>query len=81
MKRENFERASAINEEIKRLQAIDKVLINAASHQNRLGAVYVDCYGHFEVLSDTDVPPLILAKFRQIIADEALKLDKEFEEL
>ena len=81
MKRENFKRAMVIDEEIKRLQAIDKVLINAASHQNRLGAVSVDCYGHFEVLSDTDVPPLILAKFRQIIADEALKLDKEFEEL
>jgi meiotically up-regulated gene 157 (Mug157) protein len=81
MKRENFERASVINEEIKRLQAIDKVLINACSNRNHLGAVSVDCYGHFEVLSDTDVPPLILAKFRQIIADEALKLDKEFEEL
>ena len=81
MKRENFERATIINEEIKRLQSIDRLLINAASDRNHLGAVAVDCYGHFEVLSDTDVPPLILAKFRQIIADEALKLDKEFEEL
>lgn len=81
MKRENFERASAINKDIKRLEEIDRVLVKSFSNGNTLGAVHVDCYNHFEVLDSVLLTQTVLSKFRQILADEILRLDKEFEAL
>ena len=81
MKREQLERANKIEAEIKRLQELDKVIIQSCNGVHKLAAVSTDCYGHFEVLSETTIPPIILAKFRQIIADEVVKLDEEFESL
>lgn len=81
MKRENFERAVALNDRVKRLQAIDKLLINSASGRHTLAAIDTDCYGKVEVINQESLPMDILNKFRRVLAEEVLELDKEFETL
>lgn len=81
MKRENFERAAIIDNSVKQLMRIDKLLTNASAGRHRLAAVDIDCYDKATMLCDELLPPMILAKFRQVLADEILKLDKEFESL
>jgi hypothetical protein len=81
MKREQLEKANKIDSEIKKLTQLDNILTSAASGQNTLAAINRNCYGEVTVVSDVNIPPIILAKFRQVIADEAIKLDKEFESL
>ena len=82
MKREQLERANKIDAEIKRLKELDNLLVTASTGGNHtLAAADIDCYNHFTILKSCNIPPIMLAKFRQIIADEVVKLDKEFESL
>ena len=81
MKREQLEKANKIESDIKRLMELDKVLVQSNNGVNKLAAVNTDCYGQHTVISDTMIPTSIFAKFRQIIADEVLRLDAEFEAL
>ena len=46
-----------------------------------LAAVDYDCYNHATIREHCNIPPIILTKFRQVLADEAVRLDKEFEAL
>ena len=81
MKREQLERANKIDAEIKQLQALDKVLLQATTCDYKFGACRKDCYGSLEIYGEATIPPIVLAKFRQVIADEAQRLDEEFESL
>jgi hypothetical protein len=81
MKREQLERANKIDSQIKELKALDALLVQANTGRNQLAAADVDCYDHFTIMKHCSIPPIILAKFRQVIADEVVKLDEEFEAL
>jgi hypothetical protein len=82
MKREQLARANKIAEDIERIKELDKLLMRATSGGNHLlAAVQYDCYDHFTVCDRCNIPPIILTKFRQVLADEAEKLDEEFEAL
>ena len=81
MKREQLEKANKINSEIEKLRELDAVLLQATSGRHQLASIDIDCYNDKAVLKNCDIPPIILAKFRQVIADEVLRLDAEFEAL
>ena len=82
MKREQLARANKLAEDIERIKELDKLLMRATSGGNHLlAAVDYDCYNHVTVKERCNIPPIILTKFRQVLADEAVKLDKEFEAL
>ena len=81
MKLENFERATFLHDKVKRLLALDKVLVNAASGRHTLASIDTDCYGKVEVISTEALSQDILDKFRRVLTEEVQKLDKEFEAL
>lgn len=82
MKREQLARANKIAEDIERIKELDKLLVRATSGGNHLlAAVDYDCYNHATICEHCNIPPIILTKFRQVLADEAVKLDEEFEAL
>lgn len=81
MKREQLENANRIDNQIKELKALDALLVQANTGRNQLAAADVDCYDHFTIMKHCSIPPIILAKFRKIIADEVVRLDEEFESL
>jgi hypothetical protein len=81
MKREQLEKANKIDAQINELQALDKVLVQATMKNIFFAASSKDCYGGFQLIGEAVIPPIILTKFRQVIADEALRLDREFESL
>lgn len=81
MKREQLEKANRIDNQIKELKELDAVLVQANTGRNQLAAADVDCYDHLTVWKHCNIPSIILAKFRQVIADEVVRLDEEFESL
>ena len=81
MKLESFEKATAIKEQIDRLQKLDAVLVQASRGRNTLAAIERDCYDKITVIAEQCLSEEMLVAFRNVIGVQVSNLKNAFESL
>ena len=81
MKRQNFEKAVAINEQLNMLKQLDKLFVDAYGAGHYLASISKNCCSEDLITNDCSLTDDLLKKFRLVILNEMQRLDKEFDEL
>ena len=82
MTQEQFKRAKELNGAIEILRQLDNILLGATTPGRTLAVVNSDeYYGANVSVCHGDIPQVVLVKLRQLVADEAVKLNDEFTDL